>query len=101
MLADADYGSLQITGLDNLSRPGSDLNRTPLQKLGIDVCHGDIRLASDLEMLGQVDWVIDAAANPNVKAGVDGRASSRQLIEHNLLGTLTSLNSGVRGTRPA
>ena len=91
LLAHADFGSLQIIGVDNFSRPGSNLNRTPLQKLGIDVCHGDIRLASDLELLGQADWVIDAAANPAVLAGVDGRASSRQLIEHNLMGTLNLL----------
>jgi CDP-paratose 2-epimerase len=38
-----------------------------------------------------VDWVIDAAANPSVLAGVDGRTSSRQLIEHNLSGTINIL----------
>ncbi len=47
--------------------------------------------ASDLEALPVADWVIDAAANPSVLAGVDGRSSSRQLIEHNLLGTLNLL----------
>ena len=35
--------------------------------------------------------MIDAAANPSVLAGVDGRSSSRQLIEHNLHGTLNLL----------
>jgi CDP-paratose 2-epimerase len=35
--------------------------------------------------------VIDAAANPSVLAGIDGRTSSRQLVEHNLLGTLNVL----------
>jgi CDP-paratose 2-epimerase len=45
-------------------------------------------MASDLENLPAADWVIDAAANPSVLAGVDGRSSSRQLIEHNLHGTL-------------
>ena len=91
LLVHADFGSLQIAGVDNLSRPGSSLNRTSLQKLGIDVCHGDIRLASDFELLGQADWVIDAAANPAVLAGVDGHVSSRQVIEHNLMGTLNLL----------
>jgi len=38
-----------------------------------------------------VDWVIDAAANPSVLAGVDGRTSSRQLVEHNLGGTVNLL----------
>jgi CDP-paratose 2-epimerase len=35
--------------------------------------------------------VIDAAANPSVLAGVDGKTSSRQLLEHNLWGTINIL----------
>jgi CDP-paratose 2-epimerase len=35
--------------------------------------------------------VIDAAANPSVLAGLDGRTSSRQLVEHNLAGTVNLL----------
>ena len=35
--------------------------------------------------------MIDAAANPSVLAGVDGRTSSRQLVEHNLGGTVNML----------
>jgi CDP-paratose 2-epimerase len=53
--------------------------------------HGDIRVASDLEGLPPVDFVIDAAANPSVLAGIDGRTSSRQLVEHNLHGTINLL----------
>jgi CDP-paratose 2-epimerase len=40
--------------------------------------------------------VIDAAANPSVLAGVDGKASSRQLVEHNLLGTVQMLEACKR-----
>lgn len=82
---------LTIIGLDNLSRPGSELNRLRLQKLGVQFYHGDIRVQSDLETLPPVDWVLDASANPSVLAGIDGRTSSRQLIEHNLLGTVNIL----------
>jgi CDP-paratose 2-epimerase len=82
---------LTIYGLDNFSRPGSEANRLALQKLGIRLLHGDIRLASDFEALPAVDWVLDAAANPSVLAGVDGQTSSRQLVEHNLLGTVNIL----------
>lgn len=82
---------LKVTGLDNLSRTGSELNRKTLQHAGAVVIHGDIRSASDLETLPDVDWVIDAAANPSVLAGVDGKTSSRQLVEHNLLGTINML----------
>lgn len=81
----------QITGIDNFSRAGSETNRPRLQAAGIVVAHGDVRSASDLESLGAADWVIDAAANPSVLAGVDGRVSSRQVVEHNLIGTLNTL----------
>ena len=53
--------------------------------------HGDIRNASDLETLSPADWIIDAAANPSVMAGIDGKTSSRQLVEHNLMGTVNIL----------
>jgi CDP-paratose 2-epimerase len=80
-----------LIGLDNLSRAGSELNRARLRSLGVRILHGDIRIASDLETLGPVDWIIDAAANPSVLAGIVGATSSRQLIEHNLVGTINLL----------
>ena len=83
--------NLQIFGLDNLSRPGSELNRGTLQKCGVAVKHGDIRNPSDMEALPAMDWVIDAAANPSVLAGVSSVTSSRQLVEHNLVGTVNVL----------
>lgn len=82
---------LELFGLDNFIRPGSELNRATLTRMGVKIFHADIRAASDLEVLPNVDWVIDAAANPSVLAGVDGKTSSRQLIEHNLTGTLNIL----------
>jgi CDP-paratose 2-epimerase len=87
----AAHPDWQIAGIDNFIRPGSETNREPLKKLGVNIFHGDVRHASDLETLPAVDWVIDAAANPSVLAGVDGQTSSRQLIEHNLLGTVNVL----------
>jgi CDP-paratose 2-epimerase len=81
----------EIIGIDNFSRAGSWLNKAPLESMGIKIVHGDIRNASDVENLPQSDWVIDAAANPSVLAGVDGKTSSRQLVEHNLFGTINLL----------
>jgi CDP-paratose 2-epimerase len=81
----------EICGLDNLIRPGSEENRKTLKNLGVKVFYGDIRAASDFESLPPCDWVLDAAANPSVLAGVDGLTSSRQLVEHNLLGTINLL----------
>ncbi len=81
----------QLFGFDNFIRPGSETNRAELKALGVKLFHADLRNASDLETLPAVDWVIDAAANPSVLAGVDGKTSSRQLIEHNLGGTVNLL----------
>ena len=83
--------SWEIIGIENFVRPGSETNRTILRSRGIRIQHGDVRNASDFESLPTVDWVIDAAANPSVLAGVDNRSSSRQVIEHNLYGTVNLL----------
>jgi CDP-paratose 2-epimerase len=87
----AARANLEIIGVDNLSRPGSELNRMSLAKMGVKLRHLDLRSASDVSTLDAADWVIDAAANPSVLAGVDGRTSSRQIIEHNLIGTINLL----------
>lgn len=90
-LKDLAGDSVTISGIDNLSRPGSAMNRTWLRQHGVTVHHGDLRMPSDLEGAGHVDWLIDAAANASVLAGVDGATSSRQLVEHNLIGTVNQL----------
>jgi CDP-paratose 2-epimerase len=82
---------VQVFGIDNLSRPGSWLNHDKLKSIGVKITRGDIRNASDLETIPKVDWVIDAAANPSVLAGVDGKSSSLQLIQHNVYGTVNIL----------
>jgi len=83
--------NLKVTGVDNFIRPGSELNRRELAKLGVKIIHADVRSATDFETLPAADFVIDAAANPSVLAGVDGKTSSRQLLEHNLGGTINIL----------
>ena len=75
---------LQVVGIDNLMRPGAETNRARIQKLGVEFFHGDLRSASDISSLPSCNWVIDAAANPSVLAGLSGAESSRQLFEHNL-----------------
>jgi CDP-paratose 2-epimerase len=81
----------EVFGIDNLLRPGSEGNRVDLASKSIKFLHGDLRMRSDVELIPDCDWVIDAAANPSVLAGVDGRSSPRQLGEHNLIGTLNVL----------
>jgi CDP-paratose 2-epimerase len=83
--------SVKVVGLDNLSRPGSERNRFELRKFGVDVIHGDLRLPEDVDDLPDVDWVIDAAAQPSVLAGLGGGTSSRRLMNHNLSSTINLL----------
>jgi CDP-paratose 2-epimerase len=88
----------EVTVLDNQRRRGSELNRPELERLGIRVAHGDVRLAGDIDDLGRFDWVIDAAAEPSVLAGTaaGGGTSRQQLVEHNLIGTCNLLESAAR-----
>lgn len=85
------HSNLQIVGIDNFSRKGSEFNISELTVLGINLIRGDIRSQSDIDALPKTDFVIDCAANPSVLAGLDGNSSSRQLMEHNLLGTINLL----------
>jgi CDP-paratose 2-epimerase len=80
-----------VAGFDNFIRPGSESNRADLKQRGVRLFHADLRAASDVDALPDADFVIDAAANPSVLAGVDGKTSSRQLVEHNLGGTINIL----------
>lgn len=89
-LQDLD-STIELFGIDNFIRPGSEVNRIALRKLGVPVHHADLRHVSDIDALPGSNWVIDAAANPSVLAGVSGVTSSRQLVEHNLVGTINLL----------
>lgn len=86
----------EVVGFDNLGRPGSELNRRRLARFGVKLLHGDLRCQSDVDALPAVDWIVDCAANPSVLAGADGQTSSRQLMEHNLVGTLHMLEKCKR-----
>lgn len=87
----ASIEEISIYGIDNLSRSGSELNLNFIKDYNIKFSRGDIRCSSDVDSLPQVDWVIDCAANPSVLAGLNGQSSSRQLMEHNLQGTINIL----------
>jgi len=89
-LQEFDSG-IDFWGIDNFLRAGSEQNRAPLKASGVHLFHGDVRCRSDLDVLPEVDWVIDAAANPSVLAAMNGDSSSRQLLEHNLVGTINLL----------
>src|SRR6266550_1778970 len=94
-LQEFDSG-IELWGIDNFLRTGSEQNRAPLRMSGVHLLHGDVRCRSDLDGVPEVQWVIDAAANPSVLAGVNGDSRSRQLFEHNLVGTINLLEFGKR-----
>ena len=81
----------QVTGFDNFIRPGSETNRGPLEKLGATVLTADLRDTRAMDALPPADFVLDAAANASVLAGIDGKTSSRELVDHNLTGTINVL----------
>ena len=80
--------AFEVVGLDNFLRSGSWINKDALCEKGVKVLHGDIRQASDLDGVGRVDWIIEAAAVPSVLGGVDGAFTPYQVLQHNLLGTI-------------
>ena len=65
-----------------------------LRSHGIDYQHGDVRNVEDLEAVGAVNLIIDAAAEPSVHAGYG--ADPRYLIDSNLGGVLHCLELARR-----
>ena len=89
MLFKERYPSYHIICFDNLNRRGSELNLRRLLNYGIEFVHGDIRQKDDLKRVGQVDLIIEAAAEPSVLAGASG--DIEYLIDTNLNGTINAL----------
>ena len=80
----------QVTVVDNLKRRGSELNLPLLKHEGVDFYHGDIRNASDLDVLESTfDLFIEASAEPSVHAGING--SPQYAFQTNLSGTFNCL----------
>jgi CDP-paratose 2-epimerase len=85
-----NYPGADIFGIDSFVRSGSEQNRSRLNRLGIRVIHGDLRVPGDVHRLPDADLVIDAAANASVLAGKNGD-DARDLFDTNLVGTLNVL----------
>jgi len=86
--------SLELLGIDNLSRKGSEHNVAILERLHCRFYKGDISVKADVEVLPKVDWIIDCAANPSVLAGLEN--GSLDLIDNNLTGTFYLLEKCKR-----
>jgi len=87
------YPSYRIVSLDNLKRRGSELNLPRLRDAGVEFIHGDIRNPEDLPA-GPFDFIIDAAAEPSVMAGMGPELN--YVINTNLNGTINTLGLAAK-----
>ncbi len=87
----AHVEGLKIFGIDNLCRRGSETNLSALRNLGCTVQVADLRDPTVLALHEPVDWLIDAAANPSVLAGLSNDSPSRELLDTNLFSTVAML----------
>ncbi|MCM8542971.1 MAG: NAD-dependent epimerase/dehydratase family protein [Lentisphaeraceae bacterium] len=80
------FQDCEVLVLDNLMRRGSELNLIRLKENGIGFVHGDVRIPSDLEAVGSVDFLIECSAEPSVLAGADGNPN--YVVQTNLNGAI-------------
>jgi CDP-paratose 2-epimerase len=79
-----------VIAFDNLHRRGSELNLARLRQGGVEVCHGDVRVESDLRAFADhLDLVLECSAEPSVMAG--RTSSSRYAVDTNLTGCVNCL----------
>lgn len=83
------YVDTEVVALDNLRRRGAELALARLSAGGVRYLHGDVRIPGDLKAAGDVDLILDCAAEPSVLAGLDG--SPEYVVDSNLGGTLHCL----------
>ena len=65
----------EIVALDNLHRPGSELNPPRLEEAGVRFVRGDVREPDDLAGVGPVSALVECSAEPSALSGVDGDTS--------------------------
>ncbi len=88
------YPHARVVVFDNLKRRGSDLNLNRIAKFGIEFIHGDIRNKGDFYGIGDFEFIIEAAAEPSVLAGLNG--GHEYVIDTNLHGTINCLDFAVK-----
>lgn len=88
------YPAYTVVVLDNLKRRGSELNLPKLKDAGIEFIHGDIRNTEDLALERKFDYIIDAAAEPSVMAGMG--PTLNYVVNTNLTGTINTLELAAR-----
>ena len=89
-----EFPSHEIICFDNLKRRGSELNISRLLDNGIEFIHGDVRCKEDFHEIKEVDFIIDASAEPSVLAGI--YSPIEQVYNNNLTGTVNCLELAKR-----
>ncbi len=82
------YGGAKVIAFDNLSRRGSEVNLSDLQRHGVEFIHGDIRVQDDVELLAKCDVILECAAQPSA---IGGYERSRLDFESNTMGVMNVL----------
>ena len=83
-----------IIALDNLHRPGSELNPARLEEAGVRFVRGDVREPADLMELSGVTALIECSADPSALSGVDGDTGF--VFQTNLVGAYNCLELAHR-----
>jgi CDP-paratose 2-epimerase len=84
----------EIVALDNLHRPGSELNPPRLEQAGVRFVRGDVREPADLAGLSSVTALVECSAEPAATSGIDGHTSF--VFHTNLTGAYNCLEHARR-----
>jgi CDP-paratose 2-epimerase len=84
----------EIVALDNLHRPGSELNPPRLERAGVRFVRGDVREPDDLGRFTGVEALIECSAEPAATSGLDGDPSF--VFHTNLTGAYNCLELARR-----
>ena len=84
----------ELTALDNLHRPGSELNLPRLEAAGVAFVRGDVRDRDALERVRAIDSLVECSAEPSALVGMSGDTSYP--FETNLVGAYNCLELARR-----
>ena len=81
-----EIAGARVVAFDNLRRRGSELNLPRLRAGGVEMVHGDVRSAADLEAAGGFDLLVECSADPSVVAWDDAHRAFA--LETNVTGAI-------------
>ncbi len=84
----------ELVALDNLHRPGSELNPPRLEASGVDFVRADVRDPDALAKLDRIDALVECSAEPSALVGMSGETSYP--FETNLVGAYNCLELARR-----